>query len=79
MDGHEGYEQAMALLKAHFGNKLGVIHLHKLRLLSGPETGDNINDFSKLANEIGCFQAVVKYYGDDSISAEDVMKSVMLK
>ena len=64
--GENRYEKALGLLKKRYGGKLGVLHVYKLPLLFGHKVRDNIEEFSKISNELCCFKAVIDFYNTDS-------------
>ena len=54
------------------------MHAHKAKI--GSEVKDNLNDFAKLANDLGCYKNGLQYYNaEGETSAEDLVKSVLLK
>ena len=52
----------MEILKSRYWSKNGVIHAHKMDLISGKQISDSIADFEILANELKCFHSVLLHY-----------------
>ena len=73
------YEKAMGLLKDRYGRKFGVFHAHKLKLLSGLEMHDGIDEFSKISNELVCFKVVTEIYDTASFYSDNIVKNILSK
>ena len=72
------YEQAMKLLKNRYGDRLGVIHAHQQEILAGKTINESISDFSKVSNELGCFQKVLSHYNtEETYFSEDLVKKIV--
>ena len=68
----------MERLRVRFGNKMGVIIAHKNWLYGGGEAKESTEGFSKLSNELSCFQAVAKLYNSEvTLFSDDMVKTIL--